>query len=197
MLSSVARYVGRHHIGVIALLIALGGTAYAATKVGSKQIKRDAVKARHIQAGAVGSEEIAAGAVGQGKIAADAVGSEQVAAGGVSGDDLRCPAGLSLRAGLCFETTAQPPANWENALAACEARGLRLPAVAEAELAIATFPTPQVQENYWTSDFADIDSGSNPRSAFIANLPAGTLDVGTALQGSTQMYVCVAPAGAG
>ena len=33
MLSSVRAYVGRHHIGLLALFIALGGTSYAAIKL--------------------------------------------------------------------------------------------------------------------------------------------------------------------
>jgi hypothetical protein len=48
MLSSVRAYVGRHHIGLLALFIALGGTSYAAIKlpansVGAKQLKKGAV----------------------------------------------------------------------------------------------------------------------------------------------------------
>jgi hypothetical protein len=62
-LSVVWNYVRRHHVGLLALVIALGGTAYAATKlppksVGPKQIKAGAVTAKKIRAGAVGSEAV-------------------------------------------------------------------------------------------------------------------------------------------
>ena len=47
-MTSLASYLKRHHVGLLALLIALGGTSYAAAKlprnsVGSAQLKRNAV----------------------------------------------------------------------------------------------------------------------------------------------------------
>jgi hypothetical protein len=54
----VLDYVKRHHVGVIALFVALGGTSYAATRiprnsVGSEQIRPGAVTAAKIHDGAV------------------------------------------------------------------------------------------------------------------------------------------------
>jgi hypothetical protein len=48
MLARIGSYVRRHHIGLLALFIALGGSAYAATalprnSVGARQIKKNAV----------------------------------------------------------------------------------------------------------------------------------------------------------
>jgi hypothetical protein len=48
MSSSLMRYVVRHHVGLLALFVALGGTAYAATvlppnSVGTRQLRRHAV----------------------------------------------------------------------------------------------------------------------------------------------------------
>jgi hypothetical protein len=65
----VGGYVRRHHVGLLALVIALGGTAYAATKlpprsVGPKQIKSGAVTAKKIRAGAVGSDAVLDDALG-------------------------------------------------------------------------------------------------------------------------------------
>ena len=53
MLSSLRAYVGRHHIGLLALFIALGGTSYAAIKlpansVGAKQLKKGAVTPKKV-----------------------------------------------------------------------------------------------------------------------------------------------------
>lgn len=39
---SVAVYVRRHHLALVALLVALGGTSYAATKIDSSEIARNA-----------------------------------------------------------------------------------------------------------------------------------------------------------
>jgi hypothetical protein len=49
MLRSIAAYVRRHHIGLIALAVALSGTAYAAATIGPNDIKKNAVKSRHIK----------------------------------------------------------------------------------------------------------------------------------------------------
>jgi len=42
-------YVRRHHIGFIALILALSGTAYAAATIGPRDIKDNAVHSRHIK----------------------------------------------------------------------------------------------------------------------------------------------------
>lgn len=56
-------YVRRHHIGLIALFVALGGTSYAATRlpsnsVGSRQIRTGAITAPKIRNGAVTAEKL-------------------------------------------------------------------------------------------------------------------------------------------
>lgn len=59
-------YLRRHHIGLIALFIALGGTSYAATQlppnsVGTKQIRAHAVTSSKIQNGAITSKKLSPG----------------------------------------------------------------------------------------------------------------------------------------
>lgn len=69
----------------LALVLALGmGGAYAASKVGSKDIAKNAVKSKHIQDGQVKAPDLRAGAVKEGKIASDAVTTEKVAEGAVT-----------------------------------------------------------------------------------------------------------------
>lgn len=86
----------------LALLVALGGGAYAAAiaenSVGTKQLKDNAVTSAKIDSAAVGKtdikanaitgEKIAAGSVGPGDIAEGAVASNQILNGTVSEDDL-------------------------------------------------------------------------------------------------------------
>jgi hypothetical protein len=165
MSSRIWLYLRQHHVALLALVVALSGTAYAATKVGSDDIARNAVRSKHIKKGQVKKK------------------------------DLHCPKGLKLRSALCFETSARSPADWESALAQCESDGLRLPTVAENYLALSTLPTPSSQQDYWASDVYGIDSGDNTRIAIVARLPAGTLSVGSAPVFSSQRYVCVTGAG--
>jgi hypothetical protein len=58
MLSTIIRYVRRHHVGFLALAVALAGTAYAANKVGPKDIKTNAVHSRHIKNGQVRARDL-------------------------------------------------------------------------------------------------------------------------------------------
>ena len=55
MLASVVRYVRQHHLGLIAVFIALTGTAYAATlprnSVGTKQVVNHSLLKRDFKSG--------------------------------------------------------------------------------------------------------------------------------------------------
>lgn len=69
----MAGYLRRHHVGLLALFVALGGTAFAVTtaprnSVVSKSIRADAVRAADIDAGAVKAAEVATGAIGPAKL---------------------------------------------------------------------------------------------------------------------------------
>jgi hypothetical protein len=99
----VGRYVRRHHVGLLALVIALGGTAYAATKlppksVGPKQIKSGAVTAKKIRAGAVGSEAVLD----------DALGGADINESTLQGVDAATVGGQTL-AGLGSTAKSTPP----------------------------------------------------------------------------------------
>ncbi|HEV3070426.1 MAG TPA: hypothetical protein VGY76_03250 [Solirubrobacteraceae bacterium] len=63
-------YLKRHHVGVIALFVALGGTSYAATQlprnsVGTGQIRAGAVTATKIHNGAITSAKLSPGLIAQ------------------------------------------------------------------------------------------------------------------------------------
>jgi Collagen triple helix repeat (20 copies) len=57
MLATVVSYVRRHHLGLLALFVALSGTAYAATlprnSVGTAQLKRNAVTSAKVKPGSL------------------------------------------------------------------------------------------------------------------------------------------------
>lgn len=89
-------------MSIVAVFIALGGSAYAAqlakNSVGTKQLKKNAVTAAKIKAGAVNSSklkdgavsgaDLAAASVDGGKLAVGAVGSAALASGSVIGGKL-------------------------------------------------------------------------------------------------------------
>jgi hypothetical protein len=69
----VSDHLRRNAYGLVAVFIALGGTTYAANKVGSADIERNAVKSKHIGAGQVKSADVGDGQVGTADLAEEAV----------------------------------------------------------------------------------------------------------------------------
>ena len=72
MFGSFASYLRQHHVGVLALFIALSGTAYAATlprnSVGTPQLKQNAVTTPKLKKNAVTTPKIKNGAVTGAKV---------------------------------------------------------------------------------------------------------------------------------
>lgn len=79
-------YVRRHHLGLLALFIALGGTSYAAVKlpnnsVGSAQIRTGAVGSSEVRDGSLTSKDFKKGTVAQGAAGAQGPKGETGATG--------------------------------------------------------------------------------------------------------------------
>ena len=75
-------------VALLALFVALGGSAWAVSKVGTKQLKNNAVTTPKIKAGSVNGSRLANGAVGAPKIAAAAVDGSKIAPFAVGGGAL-------------------------------------------------------------------------------------------------------------
>ncbi|MGA8744673.1 MAG: hypothetical protein WB507_02265 [Solirubrobacterales bacterium] len=90
-------------MATVAVFIALGGAAYAATKlpknsVGSRQIKKSAVSTPKIKNVAVTSEKLAAGSVGAAQLQANSVSGANVQAGSLGGSDINQSTLTAVRA---------------------------------------------------------------------------------------------------
>jgi trimeric autotransporter adhesin len=81
---AVSRYIRSNVLGLVAIFIALGGSAWAASSIGPRDIKKNAVRAKHVQKGAVKGKQLARGAVKAAKIANGAVREVKLADGAVS-----------------------------------------------------------------------------------------------------------------
>lgn len=85
------RHFRRNFLGYVALIVAISMTplpAYAASKIGAKQLKKNAVTTVKIKDGAVTTPKLAGKAVTGDKIADGAVTSSQIKDGSVGADDL-------------------------------------------------------------------------------------------------------------
>lgn len=58
MLNGVGSYVRNHHVGLLACVLALSGSAYAASKVGPRDIAKNAVRAKHIKRHQIGTAHL-------------------------------------------------------------------------------------------------------------------------------------------
>ena len=85
---------------MIALTVALGGTAYAVKKIGTKQLKANAVTKKKIADNAVTSKKIAAGAVTRGKLEAGQQTAWALVNGTGTGSIVAQSGGVSTVAGL-------------------------------------------------------------------------------------------------
>jgi hypothetical protein len=187
-------------VAYLALFVALGGTALAATSlpansVGTRQLRDSAVSTSKLRNQAVTGSKVANNSLTGTQIKASTLGTVPNAAHAVNADRLagspgssyrdHCPKGLDLAPGtnLCFEVTPRTPADWATALATCALAGLHLPA--PGELAQVFNDSDAVQNYQWTSDISDGGSGTGPyatvamgenamRQVILENLPGAT-----------------------
>ncbi|HYI79932.1 MAG TPA: hypothetical protein VEW67_03645 [Thermoleophilaceae bacterium] len=92
-MNQLTRYLRRHHIALLALFVALGGTSYAAVSlpngsVGTDQLKQASVTTLKLAPGAITSKRLENGSVVRKKIGDGAVNSKKVANGSLLAEDL-------------------------------------------------------------------------------------------------------------
>jgi hypothetical protein len=130
-------------VAVIALIVALTGTAYAAlgkNSVGSRQLKAKSVTTGKIANNAVTGAKVANGSLTGADINIGALGTVPSAtsaanasnANTVGGHSASCPSGTTLIRGVCFDSASNPEApNLQTAADACAAKGGYLPSPME------------------------------------------------------------------
>jgi hypothetical protein len=103
----ISRYIRRHHIALLALFVALGGTSYAAVSLPKASVGTDQLKARSVSTiklapGAVSAKRLQDGAVATSKLQDGAVNSEKVRDGSLLRSDFasgQLPSGAEGPAG--------------------------------------------------------------------------------------------------
>jgi len=173
----------------IAVFLILGGaTAFAATKIGSGQLKANSVLTGKIKKEAVTAGKIKAGAITNSRLANDAVTGAKVLDGSLTSADLvagtltpACPSGTVLAEGVCFELTPRAAATFNDSVDTCTSLGRRLPSVNELigfTRKVQTIPAPERSGDLYT-----------PTVAFSVE-PNGTPSVAV-LFTTAQVYRCV------
>jgi hypothetical protein len=162
-------------MATLALFIALGGTSYAVSRVGSDDVVDNSLRSRDIRNGGVLSRDlrdrtirgrdVRTGTLGSRVVKESALGTVPRAfnadrVGGASALDLlvKCPSDTLGKAGVCIETAARSPDGFVGAVNQCGQAGRHLIAMAELDLyARSNGPLPQPE---WTSSvYRNPDNG--------------------------------------
>jgi len=166
-------------MATVAVILALGGSAYAAI-----HLKKNSVGARQLKRNSVTNVKIANGAVNGAKIADGSVGISDVSAS----LHLICRSGTSYLQGACIQDS---PAfdTFTNARNACRAAGGRLPSPAE----LLTLVARGVTDPASASEFTEIISfdGTNERVEDVDLEGGSSGTISASLIGGTHPYRCV------
>ncbi|HVC07448.1 MAG TPA: hypothetical protein VND98_07690 [Solirubrobacterales bacterium] len=119
----------------IAVFIALGGSAYAASKINGKTIKVKSIPGNRLKLNTVTGAQINESTLGQVPSAAQAntatTATSAVNATTVNGHTAECKTGTQPFAGSCWESAPRPAATQPAAAAACTGLGGTLPSASD------------------------------------------------------------------
>ena len=150
---------------MLALFVALGGTAYAATNlprnsVGTRELRDGAVTSAKIRDKSVTGADVADGSLTGAQIRSSTLGKVPSALhadnsdllGGSPPADFRlhCPTGLTQAADLCFDFNERSSDTYSAALTTCARAQLRLPNAGE--LALVFDHLGASQDSQWIAD---------------------------------------------
>ena len=176
-----------------------GGSAWAASKIGTDQIKKGAVTAKKLHNGAVTQAKIKDGAVtgtkakeasfGQVPDAAHADNATNLDGKPASDYRLHCPGNLDRAADLCYEVDLRS-ATYANALKACARDQRRLPNAGE--LALVYDHLNAIQGYEWTAGHF-INSGASLAPVLGQNSSRDLLPAANTTNGATD-FRCVTSA---
>ncbi len=168
-------------VALLALVLALTGTAYAAlgkNSVGTRQLKAQAVTTGKIANSAVNGAKVADGSLTGSDINIGALGTVPNAtnaasagnANTVGGHSAACPANATLIRGVCFDSSAGPEvANVKAAADACAAKGGWLPTPLElySVRSVINLGTGTGSNYQFTDTYYANTSGSNYRTVVV------------------------------
>ena len=186
-------------IAVFAVLA--GGSAWAASKIGTKQIKKGAVTAKKLHPGAVRTKKIKDDAVtgakakeasfGQVPDAAHADNATNLDGKPASDYRLHCPGNLDRAGDLCFEFDPRPDARYQVALKQCALDQRRLPD--PGELALVYDHLGAVQQQQWTASHV-VNPSTGSVAANLGQSASRDLIPGSAPMSNPEPFRCVTSA---
>lgn len=195
-------------MSTLALFVALGGTTYAVTGIGSSEIRNNSVRSvdlrnndvrgRDVRRRSLSGSDIGENRIGGGAIKESTLGKVPTAAradrvGGFTGEELklRCPAFSTGVAGVCVEFAASPARTWDQASLDCKTRNRQLtPYVVLREFFGGSLEPTAGGE--WTSDVFESRGSPGQLDTVILTTPSGGTTFGPAVSPAARGYRCMA-----
>jgi hypothetical protein len=169
-------------VATLALFVALGGSSYAALRIGSGEIVNNSVRGKDIRNRTITHRDVGRNALGGENIKESRLGTvpraNALTAKGAAGLRLRCPAGTQLAAGLCLETGTRQPSPYYSAVESCGAvttGNKRLPTHAELVAFWAAGGPGPAPGGELTANAVEDPDGPEPARVLIAIDRAGGL----------------------
>jgi hypothetical protein len=111
-------------MATIALFIALGGSAFAASKV----VKKNSVTSKSVKDGSLKGKDLAKGTITGDLVAKNTLTGDNINQGSLA---LPCPSGTTKAAGICFDSSERASQGLDGAMTTCGQANRFLPTVAE------------------------------------------------------------------
>ncbi len=196
-------------VSTLCLFVLLGGSAWAAgnlhippNSVGSRQIKSKAVTSGKLANGAVTAAKVAEGSLTGANLNLNALGTvpqsanaEKAAeAAKVDGHVASCPQGTTEIRGICFDATANPPAESpQEAADACAAKGGWLPSPLQLYSVrnVLNLGTGTGSDSRFTDEIYANTTGGNYRSVVVNG--NGAISEISSEGHVPERYICVYP----
>lgn len=180
-------------MATLAVVIALGGTSYAALTITGAQVRNQSLTGKDIKRNSLGKKQIK-----ESNLSAVRRARNALRLGGFPPERYvdHCPDGTKPAAGTCFETTARPPAAYGTAVVECRTTddkdhpGRRLPSHAELKAALEDSQLPLAPGGELTSNVW-LDPPGEPLKVLYINGPAGSSDVTTDTFEGRKAFRCV------
>lgn len=131
-------------VAVLALVLAAGGTGYAAGKVTSRQIQDGTVQSRDVRDGTLTGRDVKNGSIGRAELARG------------------CAAGEARAFGGCVRLAASGPSSFQAAIDDCNRRNGRLPTTAELQWIAAHAEYAWADGNVSNYEFTGDYTATNP-----------------------------------
>jgi len=197
MSARISEHIRKNAYGILAVFIALTGTAYAVdgpnpgqNTIGSEDIIGNEVKSDDIGNGRIFNLDIADDVIQSGKIKDGTLAASDLSSGLTSSLKDSCPANMTKIANtLCVSYTAGGPSHWSTAVVSCANANLRLPSLDELYL-IYTKGLLAPAGFYWTSTVDGPLNGNVSQALVVAGSDGSGVFRATSSSGSPY-HACV------